>query len=295
MHALLADTLLLFIAASLNKPIKPVLDTFAARTGTVILRESGASLEQVRKITELGRVPDVLLLADDEVIEQLLVPQHATWHARFARDRLVIAYTDRSRGAREITRDNWMQVLRRPDIEVGRSDPNLAPAGYRTLLLFQLAERHYRQAGLAQALLARAPDRNVRPNAAELAALLAAGEMDYIYDYASVAESHGFRYVTLPSEVDLGDPDRAEEYALVSVTVRGAVRGSQTSVKGRPVLYGLTIPSRAPHAAAARRFVSYLASQEAVRVLRAAHVDMLDRPAVVGTGAPAELRGASRN
>src|SRR5262245_64605360 len=106
MLSLVADTLIVFIAASLTKPIQPVLDAFAARTGTVVQRESGASLEHVRKITELGRIPDVLLLADDEVFEQLLIPQYASWHAQFARNRLVVAYTARSKHAHEITREN---------------------------------------------------------------------------------------------------------------------------------------------------------------------------------------------
>jgi molybdate/tungstate transport system substrate-binding protein len=186
-----ADTLLVYLAASLTRPIQPVLDTFAARTGIVVQRESGASLEHVRKITELHRVPDLLLLADVEVFPQLLVPQYATWYAEFARNRMVVAYTKRSKHAGEITRDNWMDILRRGDVEVGRTDPDLAPVGYRTLIMLDLAERFYRKPGLAKSLLAAASERNIRPNAAELAALLAAGELDYIYDYQSVAESSG--------------------------------------------------------------------------------------------------------
>jgi molybdate/tungstate transport system substrate-binding protein len=295
MHALLADTLLLFVAASLNKPLQPILDAYAARTGTVIQRESGASLEHIRKITELGRIPDVLLLADDEVIAQFLIPKHATWHAQFARNRLVVAYTARSKHANEITPQNWTRIVQRRDVQVGRPDPNLAPAGYRTLLMFKLAEGFYKRAGLGAALLAAAPERNVRANAAELAALLAAGEFDYIYDYQSVAESNGFRFIALPGEINLGDPKRAADYARVSVTVRGSSPGSRVEFKGQPILYGLSVPTRAPHHAAAQRFLVHLTSPPVVEALRKAHVDMLDRPIVVGSGAPAELRGASRD
>jgi molybdate/tungstate transport system substrate-binding protein len=292
MHSLVADTLLIFVAASLNKPIQPVLDAYAARTGTVIQRESGASLEHVRKITELGRIPDLILLADDEVIDQLLMPAHATWHAQFARNRLVVAYTDRSKRAKEINASNWPHILRGKGVEVGRTDPNLAPVGYRTLLMFQLAERFYKEKGLAAALTKAAPDRNLRPNAAELAALLAAGELDYIYDYESVAESNGFRFISLPDALNLGDPKRAAEYASVSVTVRGTSRSSQATFKGQPILYGLSIPTKAPHEATARKFLAYLTSPAVVKQLRDAHVDMLDRPVIMGTGAPVELRGA---
>ncbi|MGE5731110.1 MAG: substrate-binding domain-containing protein [Gemmatimonas sp.] len=290
MLGLLADTLLIYVAASLTRPIQPVLDTFSARTGIVVQRESGASLEHVRKITELNRVPDLLLLADVEVFPQLLVPRYATWYAEFARNRMVVAYTKRSKYANEINRDNWMDILRRGDVEVGRTDPDLAPVGYRTLIMLKLAEHFYNRPGLAKSLLAAASERNIRPNAAELAALLSAGELDYIYDYLSVAESNGFSYVTLPDEINLGDPKRAREYSSVAVRVRGSTRGSQTEFKGQPILYGLSEPLHAPHPAAASRFLAYLASPEVIKQLRAAHVDMLDRPIVVGTGAPAEIR-----
>jgi molybdate/tungstate transport system substrate-binding protein len=292
---LLSDTLVIYLAASLTKPMQPVLDAFAAATGTVIQRESGASLEHVRKITELHRTPDVLLLADADVIPELLVPKYATWYAEFARNRLVVAYTPRSRHANEVNADNWTTILERPDVEVGRTDPNLAPVGYRTLLMLRLAERYYKRSGLADSLLKNAPERNIRPNAAELAALLAAGELDYIYDYQSVAESNGFRFVALPSDIDLGDPNRAAEYAKVSVRVRGSTPGQTLTIKGEPILYGLTVPASAPHAGTAKRFLDYLTSPSTISRLRAAHLDMLEHPVVVGTGAPAELHGAVRH
>ncbi|HEY6825947.1 MAG TPA: extracellular solute-binding protein, partial [Gemmatimonadaceae bacterium] len=190
---------------------------------------------------------------------------------------------------------NWFDILRQKDVEVGRTDPDVAPVGYRTLLMLQLAERHYRKPALAKSLEDNAPKRNMRSNAAELAALLAAGELDYIYDYQSVAEANGFRFLQLPPEIDLGDPNRAAAYHGVSATVRGSSPGTTMSVRGEPILYGMSIPTAAPHAAAARRFVEFLLTSDVLRQLRAAHVDMLDRPIVVGNGAPPELaRGARR-
>src|ERR1043165_817243 len=261
------DTLVIFIAASLTKPIQPVLDAFATQTATVVQRESGASLDHARKITELHRVPDVLLLADVEVISQLLVPKYTTWYAEFARNRLVIAFTNRSKYAKQVTAANWTEILQRKGVEVGRTDPNLAPVGYRTLLMFTLAERFYHRPGLAAALLQTAPERNIRPNAAELAGLLAAGELDYIYDYQSVAESNNFRFVPLPDAVNLGDPKRAADYATASVTVRGASPQSRAQFKGQPILYGLTIPKGAPHGSAGTRFLAYLTSPSVIAAL----------------------------
>jgi molybdate/tungstate transport system substrate-binding protein len=290
----LADTLVIFIAASLTKPMQPALDTFTARTGIVVQRESGASLEHIRKITELHRIPDLLLLADADVFPRLLQPRYTTWVAEFARNRMVVAYTPKSKHASDINSSNWYDILARKDVEVGRTDPDVAPVGYRTLLMLQLAERHYSKAGLASSLEKNAPKRNMRSNAAELAALLAAGELDYIYDYQSVAESNGFRFVQLPAEIDLGDASRAAAYRGVSATVRGSSPGTTMSVRGEPILYGMSIPIAAPHAAVARRFIEYLLTPDVVRQLRAAHVDMLDRPIVTGAGAPPELARGDR-
>ena len=275
----------MYVAASLAPAVHAVADTFAKRTGTVVLIESGGSLEHARKITELGRVPDVLVLADYEVFPQLLVPTYVTWYAQFARNRMVVAYTPRSRFANAITASNWREVLMRPGVEVGRPDPDRAPAGYRTLLLLELAEGYYGDRRLAARILAQAPPRNVRANAAELAALLEAGELDYIFEYESLARSHGFRYVTLPREIDLGDPSLATRYATAKVRVRGAGPGASATFTGGPILYALAIPRAAPHPDAAQRFVRYLLS-EGRGTLRRAYVDLLDIPRVVGSGAP---------
>jgi molybdate/tungstate transport system substrate-binding protein len=254
------DTAVVFIAASLTNAIRPQLDSFAAAQGVTLLAESGASMEHVRKMTELHRIPDLILLADDDVFPRHLAPNYTTWWADFARNRMVVAYTDKSKAAAEISATNWHQVLTRPGIEVGRADPSLAPVGYRTLTLFAVTAVRLRQPSLAQKLVENAPAKNVRSNAAELAALLDAGELDYIYEYESLARSHGFRYIVMPAEVT-----------------------------GRPVVYALAIPTKAPHKQAAERLLEFFLSEPVRPKLRANFVDMMDRPVVHGTGAPAFL------
>ena len=286
------DTVVVYLAASLTKPLQAALDTFAAQNRVVVQRESGGSLEHARKITELGRIPDVVALADPEVFPQLLMPKFVTWYADFARNRMIIGYTDRSRHAAEIDSTNWRRILAEPGVEVGRPDPKVAPAGYRTLLLLALAEKYYGERGLAQRILANADPTKVRPNAAELAALLQTGEVDYVFDYESVAAAYGFRALRLPAAIDLGDPARASEYAQAKV--RGPSAGTDTvTYTGAPILYALSVPANAPHPAAATRLASFLLSAEGRRMMRAAHVDALDRAVFVGTGAPMAIRDSA--
>jgi molybdate/tungstate transport system substrate-binding protein len=199
---------------------------------------------------------------------------------------MVLAYQDRSRGASEITTDNWWQVVTRPGVQVGRADPSLDPNGYRTLLVWQLAERFYKQPGLGDRLLATAPARNVRPKEADLVGLLQAGEFDYIWSYESIAQGVGARYVTLPPAIDLSSAADSSAYAAAAVRIAGKTPRDSVTMRGQPIVYAFTVPTRAPHAAIAAKFASYLASPDGRRVLRSAKLDVLDDYLVVGTGAP---------
>ena len=159
----------------------------------------------MRRLTELHSTPDVLVLADPDLFPSLLEPAFTSWHALFGRNRIVLAYTSRSRGASQIGRRNWWEVLARPGVQVGRSDPNTDPSGYRTLLVWQLAAPALwrpRHGGVA--CCSAAPPRNVRPREADQVALLQAGELDYIWTYESLAALMSLPYLTLPAEVDLG-------------------------------------------------------------------------------------------
>jgi len=277
-------------AASITRPVRAVLDSFGARTGARYELEPGASLEIARRMTELHRTPDVVLLADPDVFPQLLMPAQVQWYALFARNRIVLAYTPKSRGAGRINGENWRAVITEPGVEIGRANPNTDPSGYRTLLTMQLAERYFHEPGLFARLLAAAPERNVRPREADQVALLQTHELDYIWTYQNLAENDGLQFVKLPDAIDLGAPADSVSYARVSTRVLGKHPGDTLTMRGAPILLALTIPLQAENRALAERFVAYLVSADGQRVLRAQHLDALDRPVTVGTGAPAFLQ-----
>ena len=215
-------------------------------------------MEQSRKITELARVPDVLLLVDDDVIAAL-VPSQLDWYVRFATNQLVVAYTDKSQLGSTITTDNWWRVLSRPGIRVGRADPAVAPVGRHALELLKRANGYYKQPRLTDTLVARAALRYVRPNATELAALLETGEVDYVLDYESVARQYGFKFVTLPADL------------------------------APAVLYGVSVPRQAAHAASGADFVTYMLSDAGKRVLRDAQIQVLSTPVAIGANVPTAI------
>jgi molybdate/tungstate transport system substrate-binding protein len=281
--------LVVFNAGSLGKPLGDLLQAFKTRYPSVEpAQENSGSLEAARKLTELQKIPDVLGVADYGVIAKLLIPKYAGWYATFARNAMVLVYTDQSTAAGEINGQNWWQVLLRPAIRWGHSDPALDPNGYRTLMVFQLAEKFYRQPGLAGRLDRAIPERNVRPKEADLTALVQAGELDYAWSYLSIARTAGLRHVDLPPEINLSDPARAEVYHQALVKLPGQSRGGRDSVEfhGEPIVYALTIPRDAPHPQAAEAFVRFAFSRDGAAILERSGFILLPKPVLAGPEKP---------
>lgn len=272
------EALVVYNAGSLARPMRAAMDSFARRENVRVEQESAGSLETARKLSELGKIPDLIALADADVFPGYLVPAQVDTYTAFARNRMVVAYTDRSRFADEITSANWPEILSRPEVEVGRSDPELDPNGYRTLMVWQLAAAAGRSPQLFNRLAARAPVRNVRPKEADLVGLLEAGEFDYIWSYESMARGIGLRWVMLGDSVDLSQPTLAEFYGRATVTVRGTESGSHVTFVGKPIVYAFAVPRAAPHPKLARRFAAFLVSPEGREILRREGLDALDHP-----------------
>ena len=287
----LEGPLVVFNAGSLAKPFNDLLQEFKRKHPALrTAQENSGSLEAARKITELGKIPDVIGVADYGVISKILIPDHAGWYVTFARNAMVLIYTDESIGAGEINGQNWWQVLLRPGVRAGRSEPTLDPNGYRTLMAFQLAERFYRQPGLAARLQRALGARYIRPKEADLTALVQAGELDYSWSYLSIARTAGLRHVDLPKEIDLSDPRLGEWYSQARVRLPGASRGGADSVefRGEPIVYALSIPRRAPHPQTAREFVRFILSPVGKGILEKNGFLVLEKPSLGGPERPPE-------
>lgn len=260
--------LIVFHAGSLAEPVRALAEAFQARyPGVVFETEASGSNEAARKIRELGREADLMISADYRVIDQLLIPDFADWNIRFARNEMVIAYTDRSRYADEVGTDNWYEILGRDGVICGRADPNTDPCGYRTLMVWQLAEAYYGIPGLYHTLEARCPKTYMRPKSVELIALLQSGDVDYAFEYRSVALQHGLRFVELPREVNLGSVEYADFYGKANVEIAGSGPGKTIMMLGEPIVYGVTIPRNAPNPDLALEFVKFLIGPEGQAIM----------------------------
>ena len=255
--------LTIFHAGSLSVPFEAMEEAFEAMYPEVdILRESGGSTRMARLISEVGKPADIMASADFVVIDKNLVPDFATWNVRFASNQLVLTYTSESRYADEITADNWYEILQREDVVWGHSDPNLDPCGYRSLMVLQLAEKFHGVEGLYDALIANRPEENVRPKSVELISMLQSGNMDYAWEYLSVAVQHELEYIPLDPHINLGDYNMTAFYEQAKVTVTGSEPGQTIDRTGASITYGVTMLDNAQNKEAAEAFLAYMFDPE---------------------------------
>ncbi len=288
-HAEEKIVLKVFHAGSLTEPMKAFKREFEKMYPNVEVQlEAAASVVTIRKVTELGRAADVIASADYTLIPKMMYPDYADWTIMFATNEIVLAYTNRSKYADEISAENWYQILRRPDVKFGFSNPNDDPCGYRSQMVIQLAELYYNDSKIYDDLVAKNSNlrfveengtyvlrmprsEDINPNTSklmirsmemELIHGIETGEIDYYFIYRSVAQQHGHRFVELPPQINLGDPDYADFYRKVKV-----ILANGKEVIGKPIIYGITIPKNAEHKEYAEKFVELILSEKGRKIL----------------------------
>lgn len=260
--------IIIFHAGSLSVPLKQISDEYEKKNpGIKILLEPAGSLVCARKITELKKPCDIIASADYFVIDQLIVPEYADWSIRFATNEIVIAFQEKARHSEELTASNWMDILLREDVTYARSDPDADPCGYRSVLTFKLAEQYYSRPGLADQLQSK--DLSfIRPKEVDLVALIESNAVDYMFQYKSVAIQHNMKYVELPDEINLGNPEMKSFYDKASLDVTGSKPGSTMKITGEYINYSLSVLRDAPESNRAIDFVAFLISPEGMEILK---------------------------
>lgn len=245
-------------AGSLTQPIRAIEEDFVSlykEKGINITFQdlSAGSVDIIREIAELNEEFDVVLTADSYLIQKYLFPHYVDWYIEFASNSIVLCYTDKSKYANEINAENWFDILLKDGVEYGYANPNADPAGYRTILLFKLSNIYYKKPHLSSELVRLTDKNNIRPKSVELLSLLQSHELDYAFEYESVAVQNNLKYIKLPDEINLANPNLKNLYEKVSITLDDG-----TVIKGAPIEYGLTIPKNAQNKEYGEKFVAYL-------------------------------------
>jgi molybdate/tungstate transport system substrate-binding protein len=289
--------LAIFHATSLSAVLGDAATAFQKKNPQVRIRlEPSGSQVAARKITELGMRADIIAVADAALIDNILIPSHATWNAVFATNEMVLAHLDHSKFTDLLKDENWPEILTRAGVRLGRADPDTAPVGYNTLMVWQLAESagHYGSAAtdLSAKLQRQCSSDHVTHDEAELLTLLESRAVDYAFLFRSTAEDHHLKILALPPEINLSRQDMASRYAAASVFIRMKRAQGPARLVGAPVTYGLTIPGNAPQKVEAAKFSAFLFSEQGQRLfahrgfrpLNPVHCHACD-------GLPSELQG----
>lgn len=287
--------LYVFAAASLNTALADFEKFFEQREKDVDVRvEVSGSLIAARKVSEYKRRGDIVISADRRIIDSLLIPRFADWQITFLSNEIVLAYSENSRRAAQLSSENWVQILLDPRVRVARTDENLGPLGYQTLLVWKLADVHYGKqlagASLFEELSKRVSRKLIRPDAAELLPVLGT-EADYVFVYRSMARDQNLKHILLPPEVNLSSAAHQGLYARVSVEISTSP-GKSMTVRGEPILFSQTILRDSASKSGAVRFVKMLLGSEGRAILQRHGFSPLYPPRLYGPkeSLPDELR-----
>jgi len=299
-----SSILRVFIAGSLIVPFEELEKAYEeAHPDVDVQVEAHGSIQVIRHVTEIHDLIDVVVPADYALIPLLMYPNtiedsgkpYADWYVEFASNRLAVAYTDQSKYASEVNETNWHEILARPDVRLGLSDPRFDASGYRTLMIVQLAEQVYQQPSIFERIFlgqftnpirvekdgltsiihvpevlepTESANLVMRGSSIALIALLESGDIDYAFEYESVIKQHGLNYVALPDRLNMGNQDLESSYSSVEVWL-DFQRFSTVNPQfvGATIGYGVTIPQNAPQAQLAHDFVAYLLGPEGRAIL----------------------------
>ncbi|MGV8049513.1 MAG: tungstate ABC transporter substrate-binding protein WtpA [Anaerolineaceae bacterium] len=297
--------LVVFAAGSLIQPFTELEKAFEEKYPEIdVLSEYHGSIQVMRHVTELHEEIDVVATADQSLIPMLMyqvnIPgtdqPYADWYISMATNQLGIAYGPESKYADEINSENWWEILSRPDVRVGLSDPRFDAVGYRTLMVFALAQDVYGSQEIfddfldgqfthsinlvdlgnmkiihVPEILETTSDSHIlmRGSSVALISLLEAGEIDYAFEYESVIQQHGFNLLELPASLNLGEADLNEQYGKVTVQMDFQRFTSVNPVfQGEQIRYGITIPTNAPHPEEASLYIQFLYSPEGQLIMQ---------------------------
>jgi ABC-type molybdate transport system substrate-binding protein len=279
-------------AGSLLAAFVQVEKAFTAQHPDIVVKDvSGGSVSLVRRLATGSEPCDVYASADYLDIDQLLKPAKlADYTLVFARGRMVLAYLATDPKAQPLpvaggfnppasipeVAPNWYQTLLAPGVRIGGAHPFLDPGGYRSHLIFALAQTYYKVPGLYNALLEHymvVPADSANPAGAPALGKEFNFQFSYEHGAATTAMSNpAYRYARLPDHIDLSTADSNSYYARASVTIPGLGLSESTpsvSIPATRVAWGITVLKNGPNQQSAVSFVDLLLAPVGAAALNA--------------------------
>ena len=253
-----------YAGSLVNLMEKKVGPAFTQSSGYPYVGEGKGSSALANEIKGKISFPDVFISAAPAVNTTLMGASngnYVSWYVPFIRSSLVIGYNPIGKFAADFKAaasgsKTWYSVLEESGIRIGRTDPALDPKGVRSIIMMELAQTYYNQPDLSSKILGTSNNTSQIFPEEELVARLTSGQLDAGFFYLNEAIDANIPYVTLPTQINMGDPSLNSTYAKASYT------NPKTEVvtKGSAIVYTITILNTSKNKAGAIAFVQYLFS-----------------------------------
>jgi molybdate/tungstate transport system substrate-binding protein len=259
-------------AGSLVKIFEDVIGpAFQNETGYTYVGEGRGSVQGANMIRDGFRSPDVFVSAGAIPILNLMdnKPQLAEWLLEFGSSEMVIAYSPNSPYYDDLEKAKkgdmpWYDAISKEGFKFGRTDPKLDPKGYYAIITAKLANIYYNDSSIKERVLGE--DGNSKQIFPEeiLKTILESGQLDAVVAYKHEAISRGLPYITLPKEINLGDPLFSNFYKKANYTSESA---DQKTIYGEPIYFSITIPQTVKNMEGAISFVNFLLSENGSKIM----------------------------
>jgi molybdate/tungstate transport system substrate-binding protein len=263
------DVAVLYAGSLINIFENEIKSAFQNLTGYNFIGEGKGSVQISNMIFDGFRKPDVFVSADTTPIERLMnhsLPL-ANWLVKFASAELVIAYNPQSPFASDLLKASkgeipWYKVLEKEGLKFGRTDPELDPKGYYTVIAAKLSNIYYNDSKIKDRILGE--DRNKQQIFPEevLKSILDSGQIDATAAYKHEAIAKGLPYITLSDQINLSEPNYTNFYNKISYKL-----GTGETIYGNPIFFSFTIPNTVENIAGAMSFAKFLLSEDGMKIL----------------------------
>jgi molybdate/tungstate transport system substrate-binding protein len=206
------------------------------------------------------RSPDVFISADAAVNDKVLMTpakKLTDWYLTFASSAMVLGYNPNTKFKSVFEQVQagklpWYEALKTSGLNLGRTDPNLDPKGYRTLFLFHLAESYYHRNDLMPLPGDPTNPSQIFPEP-ELLIRMESGQIDAGFFYRHEVVAHKLPYIELPNQINQSDPALASLYKEQKFTTNKGV-----TITGSPIVFTVTIPHTVKNASGAIAFIRFV-------------------------------------
>ncbi|HOI66469.1 MAG TPA: extracellular solute-binding protein [Thiomonas arsenitoxydans] len=211
--------------------------------------------------------PDVFVSITPGPIEVLQKAGLIDTAVPVASTQMVIAYSDKSKFAADFKaaaagKMPWYEVLEKPGLHFGRTDPKTDPQGRNIVFTMLLAQEFYKQPGLADKILGKVENEQQIFTEPSLLSRLESGQLDATSGYLSAVISHKLPYIKLPAEINLSDPGMIEKwYSKVHFDIK-LPNGKTDTLSTQPLVFYAAVLKNAPNPKAGAAFVKLMTSAE---------------------------------